>query len=70
MKILHPVDGSAASLRATEYVLRLNQSCRPVRCTAIYVQAPILYIVSVQQRASVDGGATEGRSSASAATDG
>ncbi len=48
MKILHPVDGSAASLRATEYVLRLNQSCRPVHCTAIYVQAPILYIIGHQ----------------------
>lgn len=44
MRVLHPVDGSQESLRATEHVVWLNQRCRPVHCTALYVQQPVLYI--------------------------
>lgn len=41
MNVLLPVDGSAASLRAVEYAVRLVKSCQAGRIVLVNVQPPI-----------------------------
>lgn len=41
LKVLVPVDGSAAALRAVEYAIKLHQACQAGRIVLINVQPPI-----------------------------
>lgn len=41
LKALVPVDGSAASLRAVEYAIKLHKACQAGRIVLINVQPPI-----------------------------